>query len=212
VIGPSDLKAFQLKTEATWGLPIEPDQPLVRFTAHPGAIAASQRSRRSRRSSGSSGGGFYDTENQEFPMTASPRSPRWFDALTIFKVDIEGFEWNYIPAWLRGEFTSLSRNTPLSTLVDGSTSPIDYATAVPDYFTVSLFSLEFHRIGFRNVTGATSDGALRTHWLSLQVHALGFLMVAHEKNEYSQCCFEYSYVHVRHFIKSEMWMALRDEL
>ncbi|CUG88910.1 membrane-associated protein, putative [Bodo saltans] len=217
LIGPRDLKAFQLKNEATWGLPTQADQPLVRFTAHPDAIAASQR--RIRQTTETHQGNISETENNEFPMlstaaggSSSSRSPLWFDALTILKIDIEGFEWKYIPAWIRGEFKSLSLNAPPQAVAQGSTDAIDFATAVPEFFTVSLFSLEFHRIGFRNITGASSYGALRTHWLSLQVHALGFLMIAHEKNEYSQCCFEYSYVHVRHFIKSEMWMALRDEL
>lgn len=205
-IGPKGLKSLQRNIESTWGESAAKDLPIVRFKANPDALLAAHSSKK-------------EEEVMTFKMSlrrgAFGRdlvSPRWFDALTMFKVDIEGSEWKYIPAWIRGELHNIRTHAPANTFAKGSTEAIDYATAAPDFFTVSLFSLEFHRIGMGEPPGYTTASALRAHWLSLQTYALGFIMVAHEKNEWGHCCYENTYIHVRHFIKSEMWMALRDDL
>jgi hypothetical protein len=206
LVAPGGLKELQLSSETTWG---DVNPPLtLRFSKNPGAVSAAKR-RRGR-----------STEDQSFTMAprttlSSPRTPvvgpRWFDALTVFKMDIEGWEWSYVPAWLREECHSIATNAK-DAVQAHSTAAIDFAAAVPQHFTVSLFGLEFHRIGHTKSSGATNTGALRAHWLTLQLYSLGFIMVGHEKNEMDQCCFEHAYVHVRHFIKSEMWMLLRDEI
>ncbi|CUG88909.1 Hypothetical protein, putative [Bodo saltans] len=220
-LGPNHIKRFQLKTEwdvaaAAAAASRQPSPSLnnkqyVHYSIHPDAVHAA-----------TSRGHFTESfEDQRFTMGGNteenhtlsrlPSQPRWFDALSIFKVDIEGSEWKYIPAWIRGEFYSLQTHAPLSLIRSGSAAAIDFSAYAPDFFTVSLFFLEYHRIG-RDDTGATAVGGLRAHWLTLQIYALGFIMIAHEKNEFSQRCFEHAYVHVRHFIRSEMWMLLRDDI
>ncbi|CUG88912.1 membrane-associated protein, putative [Bodo saltans] len=208
LVAPGGLKQLQLSSEATWGDASAPPLTL-RYTPNPIAAEAAKRRR-----------GPHATEDQSFTMAprktlSSPHTavpgPRWFDALTVFKMDIEGFEWSYLPAWLREESHSIATNARAA-VQEHSTAAIDFAAAVPQYFTVSLFGLEFHRIGHAKHHGNTNTGALRAHWLTLQVYSLGFIMIAHEKNEFDQCCFEHAYVHVRHFIRSEMWMLLRDNI
>ncbi|CUG88911.1 transmembrane protein, putative [Bodo saltans] len=207
-VTPGGLKQMQLSSEAAWGDASAPPLTL-RYTPNPRAVEAAKHRR-----------GPHATEDQTFTMAprktlSSPHTavpgPRWFDALTVLKLDIEGFEWNYLPTWLREESHSIATNARAA-VQEHSTAAIDFAAAVPQYFTVSLFGLEFHRIGHARHYGGSYIGALRSHWLTLQVYSLGFIMFAHEKNEADQCCFEHAYVHVRHFIRSEMWMLLRDDI
>jgi hypothetical protein len=198
------VKSLQLKLEATWGQEFI-GQPIMRFKAHPESLEATQRRGT-------------DLENHGFVMSQKTSngkhliSPRWFDALTILKVDTTGTEWKLIPAWIRGEMYGVGAHSPARTIEQGSTDVVDFDAVASNFFTVSLFSLQFHRLGMGEEVGYSAAGALRAHWLSLQTQALGFMMVAHESDERGHCCYENTYVHVRHFIKSEVWMALRDDL
>jgi hypothetical protein len=201
------VKGFQLSSEASWKDQCIGPVPFVRFAAHPDALALIQQRG-------------VDSEFAAFTMSPRPSlkspsapvaGPRWFDAVTILKIDVEGYEWNILPWWLREEFVSISIYAPPPVAAQGSTVSINFAESVPQYYTVSMFSLEFHRISSDRVP--TAHEALGTHWLMLQTYALGFLMVSQERNAFSHdCCFEQTYAHVRHFIRSEMWMILREEL
>lgn len=204
------MKALQLKFETTWGQEFI-GQSVMRFKAHPQAIASAKQ----RLASGKD----VDTIDK-FTMSQKRStsgkdliSPLWFDALTILKIDTAGAEWKFIPAWIRGELHGVGAHSPARAVEKGSTDVIDFAASASDFFTVSLFSLQFHRLGSsEDAHGYSAAGALRAHLLSLQVQGLGFIMVAHESDERGNCCYENTYVHVRHFIKSEVWMALRDDL
>ncbi|CUG44279.1 Hypothetical protein, putative [Bodo saltans] len=204
IITLPEVKAFQLKAETTW---IDPttSQPIARHAAHPDAIAAAKRN------AGNDHHRITMVRRQSNTATVASSSPRLFDGVSILKMDIEGFEWNVIPKWLEDELRSIGNVVPSAVAVD-STTAINFEEAVPDYFSVSLLALEFHRVGHKQLYGAAAIGALRAHWLMLHIYALGFVLIGNEKNEMDQCCFEHAYVHVRHFVRSEMWMVLRDDL
>lgn len=204
----ADLKQFQLKIEASYSDRSSDDGakrlPVVRSSAKDVVVLSE-----------SHGDG---NAHKRFTMPAvaaesSSDRPRWFDALTIFKMDIERYEWNVIPSWLYSELGSIGKHAS-QLMVQGSTAPIDFEAAAPDFFSVSMFSLEIHRIGDDKYERRKSDidGALRMHWAMMHIYALGFVMIAHEKNEIDQCCFEHTFSHVRHFIRSELWMSLREKL
>jgi hypothetical protein len=204
ILSPNELKDFQLQVEQRYdhtAAALAHDWPVVRSTVADSVL------RNPLRGSG--------REHHVFTMpavtgAAVTESPRWFDALSIYKMDIERFEWNVVPAWLYGELRSIGKFATTA-VAKGASVSIDFELAAPDFFSVSLFSLEIHRIGQKYKEGDV-DGALRMHWFMLHMYGLGFVMVGHEKNEIDQCCFEHTYAHVRHFVRSEMWMALREEL
>jgi hypothetical protein len=203
IITLPEVKEFQLKAERTWTEPTT-TQPIARHAAHPAAIAAAK--------------SHAGTDHRRVTMVSRQptewsvaSSPRLFDGVSILKMDIEGFEWNVIPRWLEDELRSVGSVVP-DTVTTDSTKTINFETAAPDYFSVSLLALEFHRVGHKQLYGAAAIGALRAHWLMLHIYALGFILIGNEKNEMDQCCFEHAYVHARHFVRSEMWMVLRDDL
>lgn len=140
-----------------------------------------------------------------------PRAPavRLFDAISIYKVDIEGFEFNVIPSWSRDELVNIATENP-ALVAKGAVETFDFEDAASDFMTISLFSMEFHRMGHKKAIAASRVGALRAHYLLLHLYSLGFLMVGHEKNQYDHCCYEQAWSHVRHFVRSETWMVARE--
>lgn len=138
------------------------------------------------------------------------RARRWgdvrvFDGISILKVDVEGYEFNALPAWGRDELQNLAATSP-EAVAEHSKSPIDMEISIPKYWSVSLLSMEFHRMGHKGNYAATLRGALRTHFTMLHLYGLGFLMVGQERNHQDNCCFELAWAHYRHYVRSEMWM------
>lgn len=141
-------------------------------------------------------------------VSSSGREPtvRLFDAITILKVDVEGYEFNVMPSWARDELRNIGQHIGRSDV----SSLIDFEEAANDYFSVSLLSMEFHRSGHKYPYGAGLDGALRAHYTLLHIYSLGFIMAGQEKNHQDACCYELVWVHYRHFVKSEIWMLVGD--
>lgn len=152
----------------------------------------------------------------------SPGSPRvrLFDALSVLKVDVEGYEFNAMPEWARDELRNLGETSGSAdalakgsaTRAKGSSWLIDFEHAIHQYFSVSLLSMEFHRSGHKYPHGANLRGAQRSHYTLLHIYSLGFVMAGQEKNHQDNCCYELVWVHYRHFIRSEIWMAVGDSL
>ena len=63
-------------------------------------------------------------------------------------------------------------------------------------------------MGHKYKHGSSKNGALRAHYLLLHYYALGFAMVASEKNHADNCCYEIVMVSGRHYVRSEAWMPL----
>ncbi|CUG06210.1 membrane-associated protein, putative [Bodo saltans] len=146
---------------------------------------------------------------------------RLFDGLSILKVDVEGYEFNAIPEWARDELRNLGATSGNSdALAKGTASStdggenqlIDFEHAIDSYLSVSLLSMEFHRSGHKYNHGASLRGAQRSHYTLLNIYSLGFLMAGQEKNHQDNCCYELVWVHYRHFVRSEIWMAVGDSL
>lgn len=136
-----------------------------------------------------------------------PGQPRYFDGISILKVDVEGYEFNAIPAWAKDELVNLGESLRAKPVTD---ELITFEDAIDRYFSVSLLSMEFHRSGHKYPHGAGLKGALRAHYTVLHLYSLGFLMVGQEKNHQDNCCYELVWVHQRHFIRSEVWMVTGD--
>jgi hypothetical protein len=134
-----------------------------------------------------------------------------FDGLTILKLDIEGYEFNALPAWARDELRCLAEQNP-SMFSRGDATALDFSAACREYFTVSLLNMEFHRSGHANKFGARLPGALRAHFTILHLYSLGFLMIGQERNHFDDCCYEVAFVHQRHLVKTEMWGVVRDHI
>jgi hypothetical protein len=146
---------------------------------------------------------------------------RLFDGLSILKVDVEGYEFNAIPEWARDELRNLGATSGATDALakgtasgsnDGKNLLIDFEHAIDSYFSVSLLSMEFHRSGHKYNHGASLRGAQRSHYTLLNIYSLGFLMAGQEKNHQDNCCYELVWVHYRHFVRSEIWMAVGDSL
>jgi hypothetical protein len=144
-------------------------------------------------------------------VRTNSRSPsvRYFDGISLLKVDVEGYEFNAIPAWARDELRCMGQTQPKQ-FEAGSSALIDFEVAAKDYFSVSLLSMEFHRSGHKYPHGAGLRGALRAHYMLLHIYSLGFIMTGQEKNHQDNCCYELVWVHYRHFIRSEVWMVAGD--
>ena len=147
---------------------------------------------------------------------AAARSKSWgavriFDDITILKVDVEGFEFNALPSWGRDELRNLAATSP-DAFSQGARGILDFTKSTPKYNSVSLLSMEFHRMGHKGNYGATLRGAERSHYTMLHLYGLGFLMVGQERNHQDNCCFELAWAHYRHYVRSEMWMIFGDSL
>ena len=127
------------------------------------------------------------------------------DDVSIFKLDIEGYEVDAIPQWVADDITALASNKNLvSRLRHSPLTSIDFATEGPRALTVSQFQIEFHS-NANDVRSAHS-------WFNLRflLSLLGFHQVAYEYNHYSwhSCCFEAVFVHHRFYVRSEVWHAM----
>lgn len=156
------------------------------------------------------------------PERGGAPAVRLFDGLSILKVDVEGYEFNAIPEWARGELKNLGTTSgAIDALAVGAGRGeaaqqknllIDFEAAIDAYFSVSLLSMEFHRSGHKYAYAANLRGAQRSHYTLLNIYSLGFLMTGQEKNHQDNCCYELVWVHYRHFVRSEVWMAVGDVL
>jgi hypothetical protein len=207
------LKEFQASSEMSWGDDScgggsSTSGPLIRYIPHPDALARRHQQQSFLMPPRPSLRGVALSNEVEALDDALVPGPRWFDDVTLLKLDIHGYEWNLLPTWLRDEFVSVGAHHHIAAM--SSTAAIDFAMCVPHYNSVSQLSMELNRLSVHTPNGRE---ALATQWLTMQTYALGFIMVYQERGDGDHHnSFEQTYVHVRHFIKSEMWMILRDEL
>lgn len=145
------------------------------------------------------------------PLRGNHAAVRYFDGVSILKIDVEGYEFNTVPAWARDELRNIGASSSEAVL-KGNKAMIDFEVAASDYFSVSLLSMEFHRAGHRYNHAAALRGALRAHYTLLHIYSLGFVLAGQEKNHQDNCCYELVWVHYRHFVRSEVWMAVGDSL
>ena len=148
--------------------------------------------------------------SEEARWLDGPGGVRLFDELTILKWDVEGYEHNVLPRWARDELRCLAQTVPAK-FRRGDNELIDSDVDCTEYFTPSLLNLELHRMGHTNNFGASIESAFRAHFTLLHAYSLGFVMVAQEKNHIDNCCYELAFVHVKHFVRSELWMVVGDD-
>ena len=127
-----------------------------------------------------------------------------FDELAVFKIDVEWFEHSTFPNFARAELLDLRRHRrPLPT------SSIYFDVDAPNTATYGQFQVELHRLTDKNRMHRwptrSYDNSLRTHYVLMQLYAMGSAVFAQEKNPFSYCCYELALTHYRHFVRSEIW-------